>query len=62
MWLAEVPICQAVQLNHLKMDLLKERSLVSQAAVDMLGGGEGVEEGHTGARGGKGRRKGNKEF
>ena len=40
-------------LDHLKMNLLKGRILVSKAAVDILGGGERVEEGHPGTRGGK---------
>ena len=53
MWLVELTIGQTVLLDHLKMNLLKGRILVSKAAVDILGGGERVEEGHPGTRGGK---------
>ena len=44
-------------LDHPKMNPLKAGRLVSKAAVEMFGGGEGVEEGDPGARGGKMRRK-----
>ena len=61
LWLVELTICQTVPLDHPKMNPLKGRILVSKAAVDKLGEGKGVEEGHPGARGGKIRRKSSKE-